>query len=378
MIRARGWKCRLAGAVLTSVALMAAAAGSQSGNGEWRQAAAPWPWKFPEDHGSHPDFRTEWWYFTGNLSGLEGARYGYQLTFFREGVRIVPGHQENPWSVRDLFLAHLTVTDVSRGTFQAEDLLSRSGPGLAGSLSGKMDVHVLGWSARMTDGVIYLEARRNGLELELELTPRKPAVLHGQNGLSRKGPGAGVASYYVSFTDLETRGTITTGPGGHRIAASGTSWFDHEFGSNMLARDQAGWDWFGLHLSDGRDLMVYFLRSADGAAEATSSGTLVDPGGRTTHLKHEEISLKVLDRWRSPRSGGDYPCRWRLAVPAAGIDLTARPLLAGQELLTSSLPDLIYWEGAVAGEGTSGGRRVACEGYAELTGYAGNLRGIFQ
>jgi predicted secreted hydrolase len=363
---------------LTSVALMAALAGSQSGSGEWRQAAAPWTWKFPEDHGSHPSFRTEWWYFTGNLSGPEGARYGYQLTFFREGVRFVPRHQENPWSVRDLFLAHLTVTDVSRGTFQAEDLLSRSGPGLAGSLSGKMDVHVLGWSARMTEGVIYLEARRNGLELELELTPRKPAVLHGQNGLSRKGPGAGEASYYVSFTDLETRGTITTGSAGHRIAASGTSWFDHEFGSNMLAGDQAGWDWFGLHLSDGRDLMVYFLRRADGTAEATSSGTLVEPGGRTAHLKYEDISLKILDRWRSPRSGGDYPCRWRLAVPGAGIDLTARPLLAGQELLTSSLPDLIYWEGAVAGEGTSGGRRVACEGYAELTGYAGNLGGIFQ
>jgi predicted secreted hydrolase len=378
MIRTRRRKQRLAGAVLTSIAFMVAVAGSQSDTGEWQQAIASRTWKFPEDHGAHPAFRTEWWYFTGNLSGRDGARYGYQLTFFREGVRFVPEHPENPWSVRDLFLAHLTVTDVSRGTFQAEDLLSRSGPKLAGALSGKMDVHVLGWSARMTDGVIYLEARRNGLELELELTPRKPAVLHGHKGLSLKGPGAGEASYYVSFTDLETRGTITTCRGGRRITASGTSWFDHEFGSNMLAEDQAGWDWFGLHLSDGRDLMVYFLRGTDGSTETTSSGTLVEPGGRTIHLEHAEISLNILDRWRSPRSGAVYPCRWRLAVPAAGIELVVSPLLPDQELLTSSLPDLIYWEGAVAGEGTSGGRRVGCEGYAELTGYAGNFRGIFQ
>ncbi len=353
----------------------------------WRTADGPRTWKFPEDHGAHLAYKTEWWYFTGNLAGPAGEKYGYELTFFRNGVRTAPSAPANPWSVRDLFLAHFTLTDVAAGAFRAEDVLSRSGPGLAGARAENLDVWIGDWSARMKDGTISLRARRQGLELALELTPRKPVVLHGRGGLSRKGPGEGQASYYSSLTDLETKGIISFGGGDERRAVSGRSWFDHEFGSGLLAEDQIGWDWFGLHLSDGRDLMIYLLRRKDGSIEGASAGTLVAPDGsaRPLALRADrergddqiEFSVTALDRWRSPRSGGTYPSRWRIAIPSEEIDLWVAPLAAGQELLPATLPNLIYWEGAVAGTGTVRGRPASCEGYAELTGYAGSLRGIF-
>ncbi|MDP2914401.1 MAG: lipocalin-like domain-containing protein [Candidatus Aminicenantes bacterium] len=359
-----------------SAMILVGAAVLLSQSGEWQRAVQPRAWKFPEDHGSHPSFRTEWWYFTGNLADAAGAKVGYELTFFRQGVQFTPKNAENPWSVRDLFLAHFTVTDVSRGGFRAEDLLSRSGPGLAGARTGQMDVWLLDWSAKMENGVIDLSARKNALELRLQLKPRKPVVLHGANGLSQKGPAAGEASYYASLTDLETHGTISLAQNAAPIAVSGTSWFDHEFSSNMLAKDQVGWDWFGLHLSDGRDLMIYVMRRADGSVEAASSGTLVERAGAARHLVRAEIVLDVLDHRPSSRSGGNYPSRWRIKIPTAGIDIAVTPLLADQELVAAGLPGLVYWEGAVAGEGISAGHKITAEGYVELTGYAGDLRSI--
>jgi len=342
----------------------------------WRQAFGPRLWKFPEDYGAHLDYKTEWWYFTGNLIGPAGEKYGYELTFFRNGVRTAPSDPKNPWSVRDMFLAHFTLTDVAAGVFRAEDILSRSGPGLAGARAENLDVWIGDWSARMTDGTISLRARRGEIALSLELAPRKPVVLHGRDGLSRKGSAKGQASYYSSLTDLETRGAITLGGSEGRRTVSGRSWFDHEFGSGLLAEDQIGWDWFGLHLSDGRDLMIYLLRRKDGSVEPASAGTLVAGDGTSRALNLADLSVETLGHWTSPRSGGRYPARWRIRIPSEKIELVVAPLLAGQELLPATLPNLIYWEGAVSGTGTVRGRPIICEGYAELTGYAGSLRGV--
>jgi len=363
-------------AVISAFAVLGVAGSAGFGEG-WLRADRPRIWKFPEDDGSHPEFRTEWWYFTGNLSDAAGARYGYELTFFRQGVRFAPADPGNPWSIRDLYLAHFAITDVSRSAFRAVDLMSRSGPGLAGASTERLDVWLLDWSARSGEEGIRLAARKAGLELALRLKPRKPVVLHGTNGLSRKGDAEGEASYYASLTDLETSGRIKMESGRASVEVSGTSWFDHEFSSNMLAANQVGWDWFSLHLSDGRDLMLYLMRRADGSVEGVSSGTLVDREGGSRHLSKADFRVTVLDRWRSPKSGGNYPSRWRIEIPRAGLDLVLAPLLADQELVAAGLPDLVYWEGAVAGEGGSGGRAVKAEGYAELTGYAGDLRSAF-
>jgi predicted secreted hydrolase len=344
---------------------------------DWERVVGPRVWDFPKDHGAHPEYRTEWWYFTGNLQDEVGSRYGYQLTFFRQGLRYRLADVATPWDIRDAYLAHFAITDAAKKKFQFLERASRAGPGLAGARTEGMDVWLLNWSARMKSSMIFLEALSPDLELKLELIPKKPVVLHGQNGFSKKGPGEGQASHYTSFTDLKTQGFMKTNPAGARVAVKGKSWFDHEFGSNQLSPNQKGWDWFSLHFSDGRDLMLYFLRLQAGSIEPASSGTLIEPNGTTRHLKLSEISIAVMDRWKSPRSGGEYPSRWRIQIPLARIDLTVAPLVADQELNTTGSTGVIYWEGAVAGQGTSAGRAVSCEGYVELTGYVGNLGGFF-
>lgn len=343
----------------------------------WRQAIGPWKWAFPRDHGSHPEFRTEWWYFTGNLKDSLNNRFGYQLTFFRQGAVLKAKDPTHPWAIRDIYLGHFALTDISSSQFWYSDRLSRRGPGLAGAAENNMHVWLLNWVATMERDRMKIEARHQGMELSLDLAPRKPIVFHGKNGLSQKGPIEGQASYYFSYTNMATEGWIKTPRSQPAIPVKGTSWFDHEFGSNQLAPDQVGWDWFSLHLSDGQELMVYFLRRKDGTIEPSSSGTLVTRLGNTLHLKRSDISLEVLDYWKSPKSRGRYPSHWRMKIPSAGIEMEIRPLVSNQELITEESTGVIYWEGAVTGKGSSAGKSMTCEGYVELTGYAGSLGGIF-
>jgi predicted secreted hydrolase len=368
---------KTAGIVAFSIALVMFVCLPVLAADDWQQAIGQRTWSFPRDHGAHPEFRTEWWYFTGNLRDEAGNRYGYQLTFFRQGVRIMPSDPDNPWSLRDLYPAHFTLTDVRSGTFHYAEQITRSGPGLSGAATDAMNVWNLGWSAKMRGDRISIRAHHGEMELALDLRPRKPLVLQGERGLSRKGPGKGQASYYYSFTDLESSGTIRTPSLENPVEVQGISWFDQEFSSNALTKDQVGWDWFSIHLSDGRDLMLYFLRKKDGTVETESSGTLVEPDGRARHLKLGEVQMEVLGTWKSPGSGGAYPNRWRIRIPSAGIDLLLAPLVTAQELITAGSTGVTYWEGAVDGKGSSSGKPVICEGYVEMTGYAGSIGGFF-
>ena len=353
---------------------MAAAGGAAAG--EWAAADGTRTWTFPRDHGAHPEYRTEWWYFTGILAAADGRRFGYQLTFFRQGMVPVAADPGNPWSVRDLHLAHFTLTDVRERSFRFGERISRAGPGLAGAAVDALRAWVLDWSAAAEGSGFTLEAREGDVAIRLSLRPRRPPVLHGFGGLSRKGPAVGQASWYASVTDLETTGTVRAGGEGE-VAVQGASWFDHEFGSGQLADDLAGWDWFGLRLSDGRALMIYRLRRRDGTVAPASAGTLVGADGTARHLAGDDVAIEALATWRSPHSGASYPARWRLRVPAAGIALELSPLLPDQELRTGRSTGVTYWEGAVGGRGTGGGTPVTVEGYAELTGYAGGMGGLF-
>ncbi len=343
----------------------------------WKQAIAPRQWQFPRDHGAHPEFRTEWWYFTGNVTDALGTRFGYQVTFFRHGIRTEAIDPANPWSLRDIYPAHFAITNVTGASFVHNDRISRAGPGLAGADVRTMDVWNLDWSARMENGTIRLSARHVDMDLDVTLRPRKPLVLHGENGLSRKGPRPGQASYYYSFTDLETTGTLKTHGLNRPVAVTGTSWFDHEFASNSLSEDQAGWDWFSLHFSDGRDLMLYVLRKTDGSLEKESSGTIVEPDGRARHLSLSDIKISVLGTWQSQKTGGRYPNRWRIDIPSADLSFVIATLLPDQELTTSDSTRINYYEGVVAGTGSSNRKEVRCEGYVEMTGYAGTIGGLF-
>jgi predicted secreted hydrolase len=362
-------------ALLLSIALLVLAEPTRAA--EWEQAEQPRKWSFPRDHGSHQGFRTEWWYFTGNLQDQQGKQYGYQLTFFREGVGLYAREPGNPWSLRDIYLAHFTITDATSQRFFTEERISRTGPGLAGARADGLNVWLLSWSARQKGRSLVLHTANSAMELRLELFPAKPLVLHGQNGLSRKGGRPGQASYYVSYTELTTKGSLKIPGQSNPVDVRGTSWFDHEFGSNQLCQDQVGWDWFSLHLSDGRDLMLYLLRRVDGSVEPASSGTIIDKIGRSRNLGISQVTVVVLDRWKSRRSSAVYPSRWRILIPSEGIDFIVSAVVSDQELLTPRSTGVTYWEGMVWGQGISSGLAVTVEGYIELTGYAGKLGGLF-
>ena len=346
---------------------VAAALSGQAVEG-YARAFEPRSFSFPADHGPHPAFRTEWWYFTGNLDAAGGRRFGYQLTFFRSALAPDPPARDSAWATRDAWLAHFALTDTAAESFRSFERWSRGALGLAGARVEPLRVWVEGWSAEAVEpGAPFparLRAAAEGVAVDLVVEQGKPPVLQGERGLSRKSAEPGNASYYYSLTRMPTRGTVTSG--GERFGVSGLSWMDREWSTSALGPDQVGWDWFALQLEDGRDIMLYRLRRRDGTIDPASSGTFVEPDGASRTLAPEEVVLEVLDRWPSPRSGASYPARWRLRVPAARIDLEIRPVLADQELDVS----FRYWEGAVDVEGESGGRPVRGRGYVEMTGYA--------
>lgn len=354
---------------------VAAALGGPAEAG-FARAVAPRPFAFPADHGPHPAFRTEWWYFTGNLEAAGGRRFGYQLTFFRNAL--APPAPEAParasaFAARQVFLAHLAVTDVAAGRFHAFERFRREALGLAGASgaggapSRTFRVWLDRWAvtAAGRDGAFpaRLRAAAGEVALDLRLDAGKPPVLQGDRGLSRKGAAPGQASYYYSLTRMPSAGTVRVG--GRSWAVRGLSWMDREWSTSSLSPGQVGWDWFALQLADGRDLMLAQLRRAGGEVDPASAGMLVAPDGAARPLAKDDATIEVLARWESP-AGGSYPARWRVRVPAAGLDLDVKPLVADQEHRGA----FRYWEGAVAVAGTSRGAPVAGKGYVELTGYA--------
>jgi predicted secreted hydrolase len=332
---------------------------------DFRPALPGYAFEFPRDHGTHDDYRTEWWYYTGHLRGESGKRYGFELTFFRVGI--VPPDGAPPrtrWDLRNLAMAHFAVTDVSRGEFRYAEKLNRMSPFTAGVAEGRLDVFNEGWQATTNrDGSWRLVARNGRDALDLSMISRKPPAVHGENGVSVKVAGSGYASHYYSMTRLEVRGTIN----GERC--SGLAWMDHEFGSGQLRENQRGWDWFSVQLDNDSELMLYLIRSADGTPDLASSGSLIASDGSVIPIRHDQMSVTSLGTWRSKRSGATYPSGWRISVPGFGIALTLQPLLRDQELVTKESTGVTYWEGAVDVGGTFDDVNVGGEGYVELTGY---------
>jgi predicted secreted hydrolase len=334
----------------------------------YRRATEVRPFQFPADHGPHPGYKTEWWYATGNLSGPEGVReqpYGYELTIFRLGLTPPDAAPDSvrpsDWRTNQLYMAHFAVTDGASETFHSFERFQRGGAGLAGAQATPFRVWLDNWSMTGLDGAAFpmeLRAQEDGVGVNLTLRPTKPRVLQGDRGLSQKGPGTGNASYYYSYTRLDTDGTLVLN--GDTLNVSGESWMDREWSTSALGPEQEGWDWFSLQLDDGRDLMYYQLRRTDGTPSSFSEGVLVGPEGETRTLGRADVEIKVLDRWTSPDGTHTYPVEWTLRVPDENIDLTVTPYMPNQELDVS----VRYWEGAVEVEGSASGR-----GYVEMTGY---------
>ena len=346
--------------------------GGDSSTPSFRSATAGYRYEFPKDHGSHPAYRTEWWYYTGHLQAKNGRPFGFELTFIR---RAIPPDdvktQPSLWSVNHLYLAHFAVTDVAGQRFDFSEKLSRAGLGKSGADESQLRVWIDDWRAEASAdpaGSHTLFARDGALALALSLQPTKPVVIHGPDGISRKGGGTGQASHYYSFTRLATTGTLTIGQ--EQFDVTGTGWMDHEFGSADLGQDLVGWDWFSVQLTDNSELMLYRLRRSDGSTDPASSGTVVSSNGETRHLSDGDARIEATGTWTSPESKAVYPNKWQLTIPSLELALDLVPLLADQELRTSRSTQVTYWEGAVAVSGTKQGRPVKGQGYVELTGYA--------
>jgi predicted secreted hydrolase len=343
--------------------------------------------QFPRDHASHPGYKTEWWYYTGHLSADSGEMFGFQLTFFRSGLRPPRGKTKegNPpsrsrWAVNDLFFAHFAVSDVKRKKFVFDERLSRGSLGEAGAETKRYQVWIKDWRAEALEhklGAAHrLQASGKGYAIDLVARPTKPPVIHGLDGTSRKGAGKTQTSHYISLTRMEVKGTLRVGQGGkaRKLSVVGTAWMDHEFGSNQLGDDQVGWDWFSFHLDDGSEVMLYLMRRADGTADPFSSGTWIGPDGKTVHLDRQSFRVEALDKWKSKTSGGTYPIRWKVRIPSRKATFLVEPVFPEQELNTGKSTKVTYWEGAVRVKGEADGKPVTGQGYVEMTGYAGRFK----
>jgi predicted secreted hydrolase len=356
---------------LCLVLLLTAAVSAQTP--AWREAREGYAFAFPRDHAAHPDFRIEWWYYTGNLDAADGRRFGYQVTFFRIGVDRAP---ENPsrWAVRDIYMTHVAVSDPAGRRYRFAERLNRAGPGIAGAATDRYHVWNDDWTAeRRPDGRHAIRLLEDDLGVDLLLDEGRPPAINGVSGISQKGREAGNASHYYSLTRMPTRGAIVID--GERVDVTGQSWMDREFGTSFLEPDQQGWDWFALQLSDGSDLMIYQLRREDGTRDVHSSGTLTRADGRVVHLASTDFTLTSTGAtFRSPATNAVYPIGWRIEVPAEGLGLTVSTPLASQELDFTRATGVAYWEGLVDVTGAArGGQTVTGRGYLEMTGYAGSM-----
>jgi len=317
--------------------------------GGYREAVPGYRYQFPRDHFNHPEFRTEWWYYTGNVFDSGGRRFGFELVFFRQGERHETDNK-SAWDAQDVYLAHAALTDASGKRFVYEERLNRAGPGIAGVSFARQRVWNGNWSVQWNGSSQTLDATTGKFRFHLTLEPETAPVIHGENGVSQKSEGVGQASHYVSFPLLKVSGRIDSAP------VSGKAWMDHEWFTEHLGADQAGWDWFSVQLDDGAEMMLFDLRRRDGTIDPHSSGTWIDANGKATHLKKEDFTLEPLARWKK------YPIEWHIRVPSRAVDLTVRPILKDQELTLKTGGS--YWEGAVDYSGTNQG-----VGYLEMTGY---------
>jgi len=334
---------------------------------QFKPALPGYHYEFPRDFFSHPEFQTEWWYYTGNLQAADGHKFGFELTFFRQGVSR-DASKTSSWDVHDLYLAHFAVSDLDGKRFFHTERTNRSGPGIAGADSVQQKVWNGNWNVMWMNGQENLTAIADNFAIHLSLQSEKPPVIHGVNGVSQKSDGVGRASHYFSETRLRASGSLQTDS--RKYDVTGLAWMDHEFFTEQLATDQAGWDWLSLQLEDKTELMLFHIRRNDGSIDPFSSGTFIDSQGRAQHLRSNDFQLEPAgETWRSPATNALYPIRWKIRVPMLGITLDAATPLPPQELAGNFKLFPSYWEGAIFLDGMKNGAPLRGSGYLEMTGY---------
>jgi predicted secreted hydrolase len=336
-------------------------------NDSYRVAVPGYRYEFPRDYFDHPEFQTEWWYTTGNVKTADGRAFGFELTFFRQGVSREKAKKDD-WDVKNLYLAHLALSDLDGDHFYHSERVNRAGPGIAGASSQEGKVWNGNWSVVWKDGTQQIAAGNEDFRFQFDLKSEKLPVIHGENGVSQKAAGAGKASHYFSQTRLAAKGRIELK--GKTYETSGLAWMDHEFFTHQLEAGQTGWDWFSIQFEDKTELMLFEIRRNGGTIDSYSAGTYVDAFGKTTHLRAVDFSLQSEGaHWKGPATGADYPIQWKVSVPKLGIFLNARTKLPQQELPGNTKLAPSYWEGSMEFTGKRGNAPLRGTGYLEMTGY---------
>lgn len=338
--------------------------------GNFKKAVDKIKFEFPSDLGSHPEFRTEWWYYTGNLTGENGEEFGYQFTIFRTALTADTIKRVSDFGTNQIYMGHFTITDISNNKFYYYERFSRGAAGLAVADAEPFKVNLESYKIQETgksDFIfpkVKIIAKEDNNEIQFELTPEKPIVYQGDEGLSQKGKGEGNASYYYSVTRILTEGVLVID--GRKYNVKGNSWLDREWSTSALSDEQVGWDWFSIQLSNNSEIMYYNLRKRDGSADEFSKGSIVNKNGEKENIYLKDINLQVVDYWKNDE-GNEYPSGWMLKIPSKNIELKITPAIKNQELKLT----VRYWEGSVKIEGTYEGMAVSGRGYVELTGYSG-------
>ncbi len=334
----------------------------------------PLPLTFPQDMGAHPDYLSEWWYYTGNLFTEQGRHFAYQLTFFRRAIGSNSAStRTSNWAADQIFFAHFALIDVAESNHQAWEVYSRGAAGLAGAVTAPdFTVWLNDWQVQQTAQDQYqLTAQQDNIHLQLTLTDQKGIILHGDQGLSQKGAQPGNASMYFSQTRLASAGVLTINDNTYRI--SGDSWMDHEFGTSALGSEQVGWDWFSLQFDDQSELMLFQIRDDSGAISAESGGSWIDPQAGVESIASQDFELRPIQFWQNAQ-GIQYPISWELKLPQQNAVFTISAVIPDQENRFSFFQ---YWEGTVRVEGTVNGNSVTGFGFLEMTGYAHSMDGVF-
>ncbi len=328
---------------------------------EYKDIARDYTLQFPRDFYYKKDYRVQWWYFTGHLFDEKGREFGYELTFFVVGVQ--KKAYKSKFGLKNIYISHFALTDVAENTFYFSDNADSGAFDFAGAIDNQLNIWVGKNSVKGTMKEMHLSASDGDKAFDLTLIPTKPVVLHGENGYSRKSEESPlIASFYFSFTNLKTEGSLKIGNKIYRV--KGKSWFDREISSRGLGQKQVGWNWFSIQLDNNREIMLYLLRNKDGSIDKNSSGTFVSNDGTYRHLSRDDFSITVLSHYRSKKTGARYPSQWVIKIPTEKIQLRLSPLIEDQELVTTRSTFNYYWEGACTVEGTARGKA-----YIEMTGY---------
>lgn len=339
---------------------------------EWSVPEVGHELTFPKDHGSHPDFKIEWWYITGHLYA-ESRRFGFQATFFRLGQEPVDVAAGDSFGESQIYMTHMGLSDPETGRFLHEERLNRAGWD-AGAKVGGLEVFNGDWKlVERGSGMHLVGSIKSEAAFDLQLTPHKRHVIFGEEGISRKGPEGTAASYYITFPRIDVEGTLRLEGKDHEVY--GEAWMDHEISSSQLDRNQIGWDWACFQFFDGREIMGYVLRTDSGEPSEYSKLVWIDPEGNLTHQKLGEYQWIHEGDWESPETGAVYPITPVIETvdPMSGEKRRFQlvPTMPNQEMANSS-GGVSYWEGACDIIDLDTGDAVG-KAFLEMTGYADDI-----